>query len=333
MSGFTVRGLVERDKYCCETLQNNSSRHFQSAQIIQKDIQRLFVPRFLELTGLSRSRIDLISGGPPCQSFSVCGIPKGGRSPRDPRDALLSHFVRFVRRIRPAVFLFENVPGLMSKSNGRIFNAFLKSFSRIGYSTTYRVLNAADYGVPQSRRRLFVLGSVPDLGELDFPPATHGPGGMNHGLIPYVTIRDSLSPLSSSLPNQRVPRNTRLKAKMMRGIRPGSEWKHWRHRDRWNGLSRCLTAHCRDEWIHPVEARAGTVRELASLQTFPVDYVFCGPFNAPNNSELSFQYRQVGNSVPVLLAKAIGESLISHLSGGHRGITPPQEQGNRQRVA
>jgi DNA (cytosine-5)-methyltransferase 1 len=317
MSGFTVRGLIERDKYCCETLQNNSSRHFQSAKIIQEDIRRLSVPRLLELTGLSRSRIDLISGGPPCQSFSICAIPKGGRSPGDPRDAFLGHFVRFVRRIRPPAFLFENVPGLISKSNGRLFNTFLKSLSRIGYFTTYRVLNAADYGVPQSRRRLFVLGSLPDLGELDFPPQTHGPKGMNQGLHPYVTIGDSLSTLDISLPNQRIPKNTRLKVKLMKKIKPGSEWKHWRHRDHWNGVSRCLTAHCRDDWIHPLEPRAGTVRELASLQTFPVDYVFCGPFNAPNNSEFSFQYRQVGNSVPVLLAKAIGESLISHLSGRH----------------
>src|SRR5437016_4918257 len=95
-AGFHTRGLVERDKYCCETLRRNSSRYFQSSIILQRDIRRLTAQQLLSQIGVRQSQIDLVSGGPPCQSFSVCKIPKGGRSPDDPRDTLLAEFSRLV---------------------------------------------------------------------------------------------------------------------------------------------------------------------------------------------------------------------------------------------
>ncbi len=309
---------MERDRYCCETLKFNASRYFPSATILQRDLRWLSSNELLKAAGISRTQVDLISGGPPCQSFSICKIPKGGRSPNDPRDAFLGHFVRLTRKIRPPTFLFENVPGLMSKSGGRIFRDFVRSFQSLGYKTAYSVINAADYGVPQLRRRLFLLGSLGDLPETIFPCPTHGPRSKNPRVSRYVSIRQAFSNLGPHLPNQRIPANRSEKRKLMARIAPGSEWKHWRHRDRWNGPSRCLTAHCRDDWVHPREPRAATVRELACLQAYPNDYVFRGPFNAPNNSPLSFQYRQVGNSVPVLMAKAIGESLIHSIFRSNR---------------
>lgn len=301
--------MVEKDPYCCETLRRNAPRYFPSARIVGHDIQRLNATKLLAITGLSRSNIDLISGGPPCQSFSICKIPKGGRSDKDPRDAMLGHFLRLTKKIRPTAFVLENVPGLMSKSGGRIFRDLIASFQSIGYQTVHSVVNAADFGVPQIRKRLFILGSLNEL-EPRFPQPTYGPKSKDRHFRPYQSIKETLSKLRPEMPNQRIPVNRKEKRKLLAGLRPGSEWKHWRHRDRWGGPSRCLTAHCRDDWVHPREPRAGSVRELASLQTFPVDYVFCGPFNAPNNSKLSFQYRQVGNSVPVLMAKAIGSALI-----------------------
>lgn len=316
-AGFIIRSLVEKDRYCCDTLRFNARRYFPRAAILQRDLRWLSAKNLLSATGISRSNVDLISGGPPCQSFSICKIPKGGRSSRDPRDALLSHFLRVIKKVRPPAFLFENVPGLSSKSGGRIFGTFMKSFQSIGYHTTCSVIDAADYGVPQHRRRLFVVGSVNSLPETVFPYPTHGPKSQSRRRSRYVSIAQAFSKLNRHLPNQRIPVNRSEKTKLLARIPPGSEWKHWRHRDRWNGPSRCVTAHCRDEWVHPKEPRAASVRELAALQTFPNDYVFKGPFNAPNNSPLSFQYRQVGNSVPVLMAKAIGESLISTIFEGH----------------
>jgi len=310
LSGFAVRALVERDPYCCQTLTSNGPRYFPHARILQKDIRRLSSRKLLTAAGISRSSVDLISGGPPCQSFSICKIPKGGRSDTDPRDRMLKHFLRLTKMIRPPVFLLENVPGLLSKSGGRIFQDLLRSFRSLGYQTVHSIVNAAEFGVPQIRKRLFVMGSLDNLEAPLFPRPTHG-SIRGPGIRPYVSIQDAISRLSPRSPNQRIPINRREKRKLLSTLRPGSEWKHWRHRDRWDGPSRCLTAHCRDEWVHPLEPRAGSVRELASLQTFPSNYAFCGPFNAPNNSRDSFQYRQVGNSVPVLMAKAIGSALIS----------------------
>ncbi len=311
LSGFSVRALVERDKWCCQTLRTNAPVYFPSANIIQKDIRWLTSVSLLKITGLHRSEIDLVSAGPPCQSFSISKIPKGGRSEHDPRDKLLSHFVRFVKKIGPRTFLFENVPGLLTKSDGRLFRRLLRVFRRLGYVTHYAIIDAADYGVAQRRRRLILIGTL----ELDekwvFPPPTYGP--KSEGGIPRMTIGETISFLSPKLPNQRIPGCTVEKRKRLESIEPGSEWKHWRHRDRWDGQSRCITAHCRDDWIHPLEPRAGTVRELASLQSFPPDFIFCGPTNTPHNSMFASQYRQIGNSVPVLLAKAIGQGLVAYL--------------------
>jgi len=311
MSGFVNRALIEQDRYCCETLRHNAVRYFPATTIIQRNLRRLSIPEVLRRTGLRKSEIDLVSGGPPCQSFSISKIPKGGRPRGDPRDYLLKHFTRFVKIIRPRAFLFENVPGLESKLEGKLFRTFLRSLGYLGYSLNCGILNAADYGVPQRRRRLFLLGSIE--GKIEFPVATHGPSGTEASLLPYVTIADTLSKLKSDLPNQRIPYTTPRKRLSIERIIPGSEWKHWRHRDRWDEPSRCITAHCRSDWIHPLEPRVASVRELASLQSFPEDYLFLGPFNGPNDADYVFQYRQVGNAVPVLIAKAIGNVLRTHL--------------------
>src|SRR5205809_490397 len=136
ISGFATRALIEQDKYCCETLRYNGPRHFPRAIVIQRNIQHLSIPEALRRAGLIKSEIDLVSGGPPCQSFSISKIPKGGRPRGDPRDSLLNHFTRFVKVIRPRVFLFENVPGLQSKLDGRLFRSFFRSLCHLGYSLT-----------------------------------------------------------------------------------------------------------------------------------------------------------------------------------------------------
>ncbi len=218
-SGFTTRALVERDRFCCDTLRLNAPRYFPKATIMQRDIRKLSGPELLRAINMSASEVDLVAAGPPCQSFSISKIPKGGRSPRDPRDGLLLHLVRFVKSIKPRLFLFENVPGLLSK--GRVFTDLVKSFHRLGYLTNHAVLNAADYGVPQIRRRLFVIGTL-DGGDLEFPAPLYGPPENGKGLPRYVTIEQVLSRLDKNLPNQRLPENTQQKKKLLAAIRPGS---------------------------------------------------------------------------------------------------------------
>jgi DNA (cytosine-5)-methyltransferase 1 len=133
------------------------------------------------------------------------------------------------------------------------------------------------------------------------------------GLPPYVTIKEAFAPLRPDMPNQEMPRHTAAKVELLRGIKPGAAWQHYRFRDPWSKPSRTITGHCRDDWVHPEEPRTGTVRELATIQTYPHDYEFCGPIMALNNAKFNFQYRQVGNSVPVLLAKAIGDAIVRQL--------------------
>jgi DNA (cytosine-5)-methyltransferase 1 len=310
-AGFSTRALVEIDQYCCKTLRHNAPKYFPDAKIFHRDITKLDVQKVLKSIRMEKEQIDLIAGGPPCQSFTIAKIPKGGRSLDDPRDNLFLHFVRFVKEIRPKVFLMENVPGLLNKAHGEVFGRVLDAFESLEYKLNHDVLNAADYGVPQIRKRLFILGSR-DGRVLGFPKHTHARTNFL-GLPLYVTIRQAFSKLSPDMPNQERPRHTKKKIEKLASLQPGSSWKHWRFRDSLDKPSRCVTGHCRDDWTHPAEPRTGTVRELATLQSFPTDYVFEGPIMALNYVKFQFQYRQVGNAVPVLLAKAIGTAILKQI--------------------
>lgn len=308
-AGFSTRALVEIDKYCCQTLRYNASKYFPDAKVFHRDITKLDVSKVLKSVRMEKEQIDLIAGGPPCQSFTIAKIPKGGRSLDDPRDNLFLHFVRFVQEIRPKFFLMENVPGLLNKAEGEVFQRVLNAFGSLGYRLNHKVLNSADYGVPQIRKRLFLLGAR-DGRFLRFPEPTHSPSHNLLRLPLYLTIRQAFSTLTPDMPNQDMPRHTQKKKEKLASLVPGSAWKNWRFRDNLDKPSRCITGHCRDDWTHPVEARTGTVREVATLQSFPTDYAFCGPIMALNYVKFQFQYRQVGNAVPVLLAKAVGESIL-----------------------
>lgn len=312
IAGFSTRALIEIDRYCCDTLQTNAPKYFPEAEIFQRDIRELEVNEVLRAIGLKAEDVDLVAAGPPCQSFSISKIPKGGRSLDDPRDRLFLHLVRFVNEIRPRIFLMENVPGLLNKAKGEVFMRVLDSFRSIGYTTNHGILNAADYGVPQLRKRVFILGSRENR-ILGFPLRTHRPPGNPSDLPEYMTIGEAFSKLTPDMPNQEMPNHTPAKRRKLASIKPGSPWRNWRFRDTWDSPSRCVTGHCRDDWVHPKEPRTGTVRELATLQSFPTNYVFCGPRMAMNYVDFMFQYRQVGNAVPPLLAKRIGEFLQKEL--------------------
>ncbi|MGD0495475.1 MAG: DNA cytosine methyltransferase [Candidatus Bathyarchaeia archaeon] len=311
-AGFSTTALVEIDKYCCQTLRRNAPKYFPDAKVFRRDITKLDVSKVLKSIRLEKEQIDLIAGGPPCQSFTIAKIPKGGRSVDDPRDNLFLHFRRFVREIRPRAFLMENVPGLLNKAGGEVFQRVLDAFSSLDYKVNPQILNSANYGVPQIRKRLFLLGSRDGL-LLRFPEPTYSPVHNLLGLPLYVTIRQAFSKLTPDMPNQDMPRHTEKKKKKLASLAPGSAWKNWRFRDDLDKPSRCITGHCRDDWTHPSEPRTGTVREVATLQSFPTDYVFCGPIMALNYVKFQFQYRQVGNAVPVLLAKAIGDSILKQV--------------------
>jgi len=182
-AGFEIAQTVEIDSDCSQTLELNSrdsawmagsTRHFCS------DV------RSVKLS----EPIDLIIGGPPCQPFSAAGRRAGGvRGTSDGRGTLFQEYARILRELQPKAFLFENVPGLLSSEKGKAWQQVRGAFNSAGYRIFWQILNAAEYGVPQHRHRLFVVGVRE--GRYLFPSATHGP--RSSGRKPFVTAREALA--------------------------------------------------------------------------------------------------------------------------------------------
>lgn len=264
----------------------------------------------------------LLVGCAPCQPFSS----QRHSSVEHVSVNLLDEFGRLVAEILPAHVLVENVPGI-EKRGEAVFTRFLNTLAQNNYAYEYHVLNAKDYGVPQNRKRLILIASR--LIQPVFPVATHGPG-----LLPYVTVHDAIhnypnlaaGQTDDNVPNHRSaalsPLNTqRIEATPHDGG-GRSDWPnrlrltchvngHTGHTDvygrmSWNQVSPTLTSKCfslsNGRFGHPEQNRAISLREAASLQSFPDNYVFEG-----NLQEIG---RQIGNAVPVLLAQAIGSSLL-----------------------
>jgi DNA (cytosine-5)-methyltransferase 1 len=181
-----------------------------SAEIRCERIERLSPEEMLAITGVSN--IDVIVGGPPCQGFSSLR-PSRGAGLDDPRNSLYKEFVKYVRRLRPRLFLLENVVGMLTAGEGKLVAEMLAAFKRAGYEVDWRILNAANFGVPQKRERFFLLGVRKNLGARvvpEFPVPTHWFSGKVIGTklkdryvvnqtagLPPVTVWDAISDLPS----------------------------------------------------------------------------------------------------------------------------------------
>jgi DNA (cytosine-5)-methyltransferase 1 len=133
--------------------------HDREPAILQEDITKLSMKKILEADGLDVGEATVVSGGPPCQGFSTVGM----RMIDDPRNQLIKEFVRVVREALPQMFIMENVPGLVLMAKGEIMKQICEEFANCGYDISWDILNAADYGVPQNRRRVFVFGQRVDV--------------------------------------------------------------------------------------------------------------------------------------------------------------------------
>lgn len=276
------------------------------------DLFAIPTSHILKEAGLSQGEVDLVVGGPPCQSFSILGKRQGLK---DVRGHLIIEFVRVVRDIRPKGFLLENVTGFIFAERGALYKLVLKEFVEAGYRIFARILNAVDFGVPQYRKRIFLFGVRSDMPNIPFlwPYPTHRPRSpwpeLFNDLPTYRIVRDVLYDIPSEIPNHYIHlpgwEVRKRYEKLIPGVRDFVNHMDRLHWDRPSGT--VLAGSSRGggrSFIHPQEPRQITVREAARLQTFPDDWVFYG-------SEKD-QYLQVGNAVPVLLAQAIARSIATY---------------------
>lgn len=238
---------------------------------------------------------DIIIGGFPCQGFSVANTK---RHEKDERNALYKQLIRIIDAKRPKFFLAENVKGLTNLAKGKVFEMILNDFRDLGYVVKYKILNAADYGVPQTRQRVIIVGVRNDVNFVyNFPGPTHDKDGAN-GLPKWVSVADAMKPIPDPDAPNNILNHTYSKYKLQfngyLGHRPLDPDKP----------APTVTARGDNKGgvvilPHPNGLRRMSCRELATVQSFPMDYEFIG-----NNSSI---YRQIGNAVPPLLGKVIAE--------------------------
>tara|TARA_R110002124_G_scaffold146879_2_gene312128 strand:+ start:1607 stop:2701 length:1095 start_codon:yes stop_codon:yes gene_type:complete len=189
-AGFATLAATDYDLMAGRTFRHNHG----NVPFILRDISELDANELLSVAGVKSGEIDVICGGPPCQGFSLAGA----RLADDPRNQLFKEFVRIVDAVRPHFFMFENVGGLISMKGGAVLNAILNAFEMLGYSCSWRLVNAADFGVPQNRPRVIIIGQRGATAPT-FPAATHGiqsdQTSLFESLLPYVTTWDALSDL------------------------------------------------------------------------------------------------------------------------------------------
>lgn len=310
-AGITDLEFVELNHSACETLRKNRSLW----NVLEQDIHKV---DFSSYSG----RIDVVSGGAPCQAFSYAGKKLGFG---DTRGTLFAEFARCLSEVRPKLFLFENVRGLLSHDKGRTFATIKHTFENLGYTIQYQVLNASYYGVGQKRERLIMIGIREDLTQqihFQYPQPD------NHQTV----LRDVLQ----NVPDSPYQPYSEKKRKVMELVPPGGCWvdlpeeiaKAYMGKSYYSGGGRrgmarriswdepCLTlttspSQKQTERCHPDETRPFTVREYARIQSFPDSWQFEGT--------LSEQYKQIGNAVPVELARRIGVQIVTALRGEEIG--------------
>jgi DNA (cytosine-5)-methyltransferase 1 len=279
----------------CDSYRHNIGKH-----ILCQDISTL----------CSFPQADLVVGGPPCQGFSLAN-PK--RAFDDPRNWLFKEYARVLKTVRPAAFLMENVSGLLTLEGGRVFELISKGLKDCGYNLQHELLNAVDFGAPQTRNRVIIVGVRDDVkAQFVFPQPTISPPLFGR----FATVRDAIlvNPPAADDPNHQIGKLTELNATRLSHIPPGgsmvncppelrnsSDLKRAMRRLHPDRPSYTIVHNNCDHYYHPTEARRLTIREMALLQTYPRDFRFFG-----SKSE---QSRQVGNSVPVAMAYYLGIAL------------------------
>ncbi len=348
-ANFEILACLEIDAHCCDTLRANSEA-LGGPKIIEGDIREVDPEALMGELGLQPGELELLSGGPPCQSFSQIG--KQG-SLDDERGPLVFEMVRFAKGLRPQAILMEQVKGLKTAKDlrgrrGGVFEELLESFAEIGYSVNWQVLNSADYGVPQTRERLFIVALSEEAtgqARFEFPEPTHRPPDAADELLPrarypHLTLGDALSGLGSPpRKNGMIPPDSHVDItpagdlRRIQGV-PEGKWLSGqlhlpveqrgrlsrKDTTKFRRLDRerpSLTLRCGEIFFHPLEDRYLTPREYLLLHGYPKAYVLCGPIRGRSGQVRDLdQHRQVANSVPPPLARVLAERIRSSLTWG-----------------
>lgn len=311
-AGIRVAAGFDHDRRAIEGYSYN--HEFRWGRGFICDLSKVSGAELLGMAGVRR--IDILAGGPPCQPFSVVGKREGMD---DERARLVFDFVRLVRELAPQAVVFENVANLASIHEGRILELICRRLRALGYRIASGVCSAADYGVPQMRRRLLVLAAR-DVDNLDLPDPTHGtPGLFGPKVLPYVTTREALDDLPDAadfgccgIHNHEPTQHTPDMRRRLKHLRPGERERgsfHDRlHPDRPSYTLRAGSGNFSPlRPIHYRYDRVITVRESARLQGFDDSFIW------PDWIPRLQQYRQVGNAVPPLVARAAGHYLAKKL--------------------
>ncbi|MER9368395.1 DNA cytosine methyltransferase [Mesorhizobium sp. M0518] len=340
-AGFRVAVALECNPYAVATIRKNRP----DLPLIDRPIEGVSTEEILEVAGLRPGDPVVVAGGPSCQVFSTAGA-RGSLA--DPRGELFEHFVRVVRESQPRFFVMENVRGLLSAAArhrplskrgpghpplapdeelGSAFQVVVEHLRDLKYYTVFDILNSADYGTPQTRQRLLLLGSR-DGEALKMPVPTHIRDGAE-GKSRWRTLRDAVGGLTDPLPEFYTFSPAR--EKFLKQVPEGGNWRDLPHEVRKEALGRAF-----DSWggrsgffrrlawdrpspalttrpdskatslCHPTELRPLSVREYARVQEFPDDWIFAGPVRK--------KYEQVGNAVPLGLGEAAGRALRNIMS-------------------
>lgn len=327
--GFDIAFAVEFDKEIASAYQRNHAKTDVIAEnICDIDAKSLHT---------KYPQIDVIIGGPPCQGFSQ----KGKRlNLDDPRNFLFLQYVRFVSEFKPKYFVLENVPNIITTSNGYFKDQIVSEFEKLGYKVTYGILSASDFGVPQERRRAVFIGQLGDtltialpkpdgkhttikeaIYDLPFIESGEGAEQSEYTTEPFSDYQKELRRNCKILYNHVATKHSQKaieKLKMIpkgagKEVLPSELLTKSIYSGTWcrmieDGLSITITTRfdtpSSGRFTHPILNRCITVREAARIQSFPDSYIFYGNKGA--------QMKEVGNAVPPFLARAIANEILKN---------------------
>ena len=303
-SGFIPLLLNDNDKDCCKTLKENHPY----TNIICDSMDKIDYTKYI-------GKVDLLTGGVPCQSFSQAGLRKGLE---DPRGDLMLKFIDILNLVNPKIFMIENVKGLLTHDKGETIKKIIDGLNKNNlYNISYKCLDSSKYDVPQKRERVFIIGVLKSIkSSFIFPEESKNKKVLKDVLfnVPEsdgLKYKEEKQNLFKMIPQGGCWIN--LPEKLQKEYLGNSYYSGGGKRGILYRLSMekpsltllCSPSQKQTERCHPLEERPLTIREYARIQTFDDEYKFIGSINS--------QYKQIGNAVPVQLAKHIGYSLINVL--------------------